>query len=356
MRILREIASPGGTLAFRSELGAVAVEGGAPSLTYAAYFEGLERFVSRDGFAPLWGALAASGFPRETGADCEVVLRAEKHGALYHPASVTVRCGGLGRKLCVNVAATPVAVACLEQESELLAGLRDRFAPEFLPCPHAFGRDGGMAFLLEEWFSGFHEFHQDGAGHVRLWDYDAGERTLSDDEAALVYQEAARIMTRYFDADTGAAIGPWHHAAGDFVARAADGRVDVRLITVRGHGPSRSFVEAGPMAGRLAALAFFANMTMRMRLDRVDGVGRLVLADERVAEAAVGGFVQALGERADVDDGGLGVLDFLGSFSVEEMAGAGEQLMDPCPPEEEALLRAAWPAHAAALVAALAKA
>jgi len=355
MHIVREIASPAGALAFQPELGAVPVEGGDASLTYAVYFEGLEAFVSQEDFAPLRVAFEAAGQPEALAGAREIVLRAEKHGALYHPASVTVRLPGAEAKLCVNVAAAPVAVACLEQEAGLLAGLRDRFTPEFLPYPLAFGREGGLAFLLEEWFSGFHEFHQDGAGNVRLWDYDAGERTLSGDEAARIYREAARIMTRYCDMETGAAVGPWHHGAGDFVARVDSGRVDVRLVTVRGHSPSRSFAEAGPMAGRLAALAFFTNMTMRMRLDRAAGVGDLCLAGDRAGRAAVEGFALALGERGDVEDRGQGVLDFLRSFSAAELAGAGEQLLEPCPAEEEALVQAAWPRHAAVLAEALAR-
>jgi hypothetical protein len=355
MLIIREIATPQGAMDYQPEMGTQAVEGGGPEFTYKTYFAELEAFVGREDFSALRRALVARG--REGGlAGAEgVVLRAEKHGALYHPASVTVRFPDDAVKLCVNVAATPVAVACLEEEAENLSGLRQRFSPEFLPCPHAFAQSDGMAFLLEDWFCGFHEFHQDGAGRVRLWDFDAGERLLSDEEAVTLYGEAARILTRYFDAPSGASIAPWHHAAGDFVARVGDGEVAARCITVRGYGAHRDFTEAGPMAERLAVLSFFTNMTMRMRLDRVDGVGRLVLAEAAVASAAVAGFAKALGEREDIEDGGLGILDFLGSFSGEELAEAGVQLLDPCPPEEKALLSAAWPEHAAVLVEALAK-
>lgn len=353
--ILREIATPRGAMAWRAEHGTARVEGGGPELTYGAYFEALEAFVSGEGQAALDRVLVESGHGGGLTGAREIVLRAEKHGALYHPASVTVRFGDGEAKFCVNVAATPVAVACLEEEAELLHGLRARFAPDFLPCPHAGGRAGGLAFLLEEWFGGFHEFHQDGAGRVRLWDFDAGERVLTDDEARALYREAARILTRYFDAPSGAHIAPWHHAAGDFVACLRDGEVAARLITVRGYGASRNFTEAGPMAERLAGLAFFTNMTMRMRLDRVDGVGALVLADGDTALAAVAGFATALGEREDIGDGGLGLLDFLGSFSGEELAGAGTQLRDDCAPEERALCAAAWPEHAALLVEGLAK-
>ena len=348
MQIIKEIASPAGAVAFDAAKVAMPVEGDATGLTYGRYFDALESFIARDGHAVLQRAGVA---PEQVVSLC---LRAEKHGALYHPASLTIVGPAEERKLCLNVATTPMAMACLEQEGALLAGLRGQYAAEFLPCPYAAGEVDGLGILLEEWFTGFHEWHQTGAGRVRLWDFDAGERELSRDEALAIYRQAARILTRYFDPETGACIGPWHHAAGDFVARVDAAGVAVRLITVRGHRSSRAFAEAGPMASRLAALSFFTNMSLRLRLDRVDGVGEPVLADTAVAAEAVAGFAQGLGERADIDDGGLGILDFLGSFSVEELAGAGRQLMEPCPPEEEALLEAAWPEHAAALVAALA--
>ncbi|WP_428562711.1 MAG: hypothetical protein ACP59X_22100 [Solidesulfovibrio sp. DCME] len=355
MFISKEIATPDGAMVFASDKAGLAVDGDGTGLTYGAYFDALEAFVSANGHAPLARALEGIGITEGLGGVREIVLRAEKHGALYHPASCTARFAAGEAKWCINVAATPVAVACLEAESGLLERLRERFASQFLPCPHVYGAIGGLGLLLEEWFAGFHEFHQDGAGRVRLWDFDAGERVLAVDETASLYAEVARILTRYYDPLTGAHIGPWHHAAGDFVARVAGGEMAARLVTVRGHGAPRSFVEAGPMAERLAGLQFFTNMTMRARLDRVDGVGGLVLADIGLVPGIVAGFARALGEREDMGDGGLGLIDFLGSFSAEEMAGVGCQLMEPCPGEEREMLAAAWPEHGAALVAGLAR-
>ena len=347
------IASPRGDIPCTADRAALPLEGCDAQLTYGAYFEAIEAFVARDGYAPLRAALAGTGCDLE--GVREIVLKAEKHGALYHPASLTLG-GPDGEtvRLCVNVAVTDVARDCLAGEAGLLGALRDRFGGTSLPEPYAAGEVAGCGMLLEQWFAGFHEFHQDGAGRVRLWDYDAGERLLDPAEALAVYREAARILTLYYDPETGASLGPWHHAAGDFVARVAEGRVDVRCITVRGYGAAHDFSQAGPMAGKLALLAFFTDLTLRMRLDRVDGVGQLVLAGEDVARAAVAGFATALGERPDTRDSAPDLLAFLASFSPEELAGAGRQLAAPCPPDEDALFEAAWPDHAVALAEALA--
>lgn len=343
IRMTRVIATPAGDRAVGPEEAAMPLEG-CPAVTYGRYFDALEAFLARDDGAAF----------REAGVDVAavdgLVLRAEKHGALYHPASVRVR----DIRLCVNVAVEPAGMACLEQEAGLLARLRERDATGWLPCPYAAGNADGMGFLMEEWFTGFHEFHFGADGLVRLWDFDRGERVLAPEEAVAVYREAARILTRYFDPKTGARIGPWHHAAGDFVARVDGGVVDVRLITVRGHAPAGDFSQAGPMAGRLAVLSFFLTMTMAMRLDRVDGVGELVLAGEDVAEAAVAGFATALGEREDLGESAGEILGFLASFGPQDLAMAAGQLAEPMAPEETALAGAAWSTHAAVLHRALA--
>ena len=352
MRIIYQIASPTGVLDYRPEQASIPVEGGE-GLTYGTYFAGLKAFVTDAAAVSALQAVALeSGLPG--GEDIvELVVRAEKHGALYHPASVTARFGSGEAKLCVNVAATPPAVALLEQEAGLLAGLRERFTPEFLPCPRVFATVGGLAFLLEDWFAGYHEFHQDGTGTVRLWDFDAGERLLSQAQALAIYRQAAHILTRYYHAASGSSIGPWHHAAGDFVARVVGDAVSVKLITVRGYGAGQDFAEAGELADKLAALAFFTNLTMRLRLDRVDGVGKLVVAGEDVAEAAVQGFVEGLGALGLDTATVQGILEFLGAFSPQELTRAAVGLAWPCPEDEAKLLAAAWPEHAAVVVPAL---
>ena len=89
--IVKEIASPNGTMTFRPDQTGLPVEGDTTGLTYGAYFEALEAFVSGEGFAPLRRALARAKRPGGLDGARQIVLRAEKHGALYHPASCTVR-------------------------------------------------------------------------------------------------------------------------------------------------------------------------------------------------------------------------------------------------------------------------
>jgi hypothetical protein len=228
--------------------------------TYGAYFEIIEAFVARDGYAPLREALAGTGCGLE--AVREIVLKAEKHGALYHPASVTLG-GADGEmvRLCVNVARRTwpglpgrggglAWQHCGADSAERIC--RARMRP---------GRSPACGMLLEQWFAGFHEFHQDGRGP----EVGCGT-TMSASGCSIPVSRwpstvrGARILTLHFDPETGASLGPWHHAAGDFVARVVGGAaVDVRCITVARYGAAHNFSQAGPMAGKLALLAFFTD-------------------------------------------------------------------------------------------------
>jgi len=104
----------------------------------------------------------------------------------------------------------------------------------------------------------------------------------------------AYILTCYYDLQTFAQIHPWHLAAGDFIARIEGDRVEVRLVAARQYGPL-----IGPPDLRVeeALLFFLLNLTLRIRLDRLDGVGDLAWADKGCLRPAVAGFDQALKDR-----------------------------------------------------------
>ena len=93
MRILYQIASPTGVLDYRPEQAAVPVEGGE-GLTYGTYFAGLKAFLTDAATISALQAVALQDGLLAGEDIAELVVRAEKHGALYHPASVTVRFGG----------------------------------------------------------------------------------------------------------------------------------------------------------------------------------------------------------------------------------------------------------------------
>ncbi len=132
-----------------------------------------------------------------------------------------------------------------------------------------------------------------------LWDTDHGYAFLSDHEAAQIYYKASFILTTFYDPETFEEIFPWHHASGDFVASRENGQMACKLITVRQYAPRLEFYECSPENQVTALLLFLANLTIRMRLDRLDGVGDIVWAGDHSVEATIRGFVDALGRKVE---------------------------------------------------------
>jgi hypothetical protein len=224
---------------------------------------------------------------------------------------------------------------------------------------------------LGEWFNGFHEFHWSrneatGRPAVAVWNPRAGKRHLNAEQAGSLYCQAAAVLTRFYDLLSFEQVYPWHHAAGDFVVRLAADRLDVRLITVRGY---RSLFAAppGPRGGRIGAdlimqalLLFVIRLSLRMRLDRLDGVGELFWADAAVVPDTLKGVRRALAEKtvpAVLPDAPLRCFDiFTSTCSEADLQELITALADLYPPDhpERAILQAHTREHAAALCRALA--
>jgi hypothetical protein len=140
----------------------------------------------------------------------------------------------------------------------------------------------------------------------------------------------ARILTAYYNWNTFRQIYPWHHAAGDFVLREEGGKVDVRLVTIRDYRPVVDFSTRKRAGKLLALILFFLHLTVQMRLDRLDGIGDVIWAEDHCLEGAVAGFFQglALGNsraRKAIASGGE-MLDLLRSFDRKEWL----HLMEEC--------------------------
>jgi hypothetical protein len=106
------------------------------------------------------------------------------------------------------------------------------------------------------------------------------------------------ILTAYYNPATFEQIFAWHHAAGDFVVKQASGRIDVKLVTVRKYAPLFTGVEADTEAIFQTLLLFLLNMSIRMRLDRLDGIGQFVWAGTQAVRGTLLGFLDGLALQA----------------------------------------------------------
>ncbi|MDO9462467.1 MAG: hypothetical protein Q7J61_01530, partial [Deltaproteobacteria bacterium] len=205
------------------------------------------------------------------------------------------------------------------------------------------GANDTMLISLGEWLEGYHEFHlsldsKDQSQKIVVWDYDNGYRYLSGRQSYNLYRLASKILTLYYDMDTFAQIALWHHAAGDFIVRIEGENIDLKLITVRRYEPMISLATNEESDKFAALLHFFLHLSIRMRMDRLDGVGDVAWADNFCLNAVMEGFYEALGTKEKM--GCLASIDkkeFLSSlkrFTRDDWKDMAQATLQTCPQPE----------------------
>lgn len=294
--IRRLVASPDGEFALLSEHLDLPLEGCPNETSYADYFQAMEAFLAEDGYAALRAAASARlGRKIRLEDISRIDLRSEKHGAYYHPASVIVETARSERiRFCLLAATALLGFLAMEEEFETLAELNAAFSWKRLPEVYAQADRGDMSFMLAEWIAGHHEFHVMENGRTILWDFDRGRTELTPIQVYSVYKQAAEIAALYYGFVDGRRIHPWHHAAGDFiVALSESGEVSVRLCSARNYEPILEDDGTADYSER-ALEAFFLDLTLRLRLDRIEGTEAMVFLGEEVLKAGLAGFFKAM--------------------------------------------------------------
>ena len=275
-------------------------------VTYGDYFTAVRRFIEGEGFIALTGALRESLGQSMTAADLGAIrIYLEKHGHFYHPARITVAVANRRPAFVVNVAVTKIGRSYLKADFGNIRLLNDRFPYRFLPQVYCKGgatlpgRSRRLEMFLGEWLEGYHEFHLSGEpsemnSRLVVWDPFKGAHPLSKQQRADIYRQIALILTAYYDLETFEQIFSWHNAAGDFIVKTDGGQIDLRLITVRKYAPLFADVSVDADTILQALLIFWLKLSIRIRLDRLDGVGEFGCADDDMVEAALNGFFDGL--------------------------------------------------------------
>jgi hypothetical protein len=301
-----------------------------PFLTLKDYFQSIERFFLDN---PL--------FPDQMD---EMLIRSEKHGTLYHVASVEIAGPGTRRKFCVSTAFSEPRKKLILREYETMKYLNQHFSYEYLPkvylasetlCSNPKGNET-VVMSVSEWLEGYHEWHlmagQEEQQDVLVWDMERGNRRATREEAHAIFREASRILTLYYDPKTYRQIYPWHHAAGDFVVKGGGQVIQLKLTTARNYLSLISFPKRADTNRVTALVAFLLNMTVQMRLDRIGGVGEPVWAQEGFVSPCLQGFfgaLQTLKAEGRLDLGeGPDLLTLLKRFSSEELQSLYSPLME----------------------------
>jgi hypothetical protein len=134
-----------------------------------------------------------------------------------------------------------------------------------------------------------------------VWDPSNGTYGLPQNLIIPLYRKAAMIFTCFFNLETLEHIVNWSHAAGDFILKLRKDKVALKLISVRQYKAPVENAENDPKSIVEAMLIFLVNLSLKMRIDRLDGIGDLAWADNRAVAGTVKGFFDGLAKKASSD-------------------------------------------------------
>jgi hypothetical protein len=332
--------------------------------TYGDYFTAVRRFLEDRQFRTVVSAISVGGM--QSCRACDIVsidIFLVKHGQFYHPCRVEVLAKEQVFAFVVNAALSVFGKSGIEREFNLLNRLSS--APSGAYLPNVYGHGGvilpkgcDVKLFIGEWFEDFHEFHisLDPIDHqykIRVWHADATPVFLTGGQTCELYRQIAEILTGCYDPETFEQIFPWHHAAGDFIVRRSDNLLQVKLITVRQYGALLETPDRDETTLMQALLFFLANLSIRTRLDRLDGVADVVWAGLPAVTGTVRGFMDGLASKIPRWD--VRFKTFLRSVSLSEMTEICESIADSYHPlaPELPVVREHLSTHAAEVFASL---
>ncbi len=280
------------------------------SVTYGEYFEAAITFLEENNQKVLREAISQQSRKNVSLDQTKAGnIYLEKHGEFYHPSRVELVFPEEKIQFVLNIAVSEAGRTIIDQEYSILKRLYRESQSPYTPAVYGKGSvktdHGILSMFIGQWFEGFHEFHLSEISSKKrkivVWDMVHGNQCLSDRQTKELYHKAALILTSYYHPITFEHIFPWHHAAGDFVVRLRDTKVDLRLITVRGY----SSLDAGNVDPNLQTimekmLVFFLILSIQMRIDRLDGVKEIVWAEDFSVIEILNGFFAGL-EKLPLD-------------------------------------------------------
>jgi hypothetical protein len=315
-------------------------------MTLGQYFETIQHFILKENWDNFIAVLNDSTEKNIDSSDIrQVFIRSEKHGALYHLASIEVLAPGFQRKFALSTGVSQRGREWLNHEFAVIRDLNLATNLSYLPQVYfkdeVTSRTGNgnvlMVMSLTEWFEDYHEWHltlheTEQRQQIFIWDQTMGYRYASKEEGYEIYRQASKILTLYYDTRNFSQIYPWHHGAGDFVVKREQGKIDVRLTTARKYEPVMEFVEEAQINPLVALIYFFLNLTLQMRLDKLDGTGEVIWAEDWILSPVIEGFFEALRLKEKQErDHPIVVDDFLSllkGFSPDDLNNLLDSLMD----------------------------
>ncbi len=333
-------------------------------LTYGDYFKTVRLFLENREFSVVTSAIFETTQQPCMAQDINTIdIFLVKHGQFYHPSRVEVLSMGRVFTFVVNAALSFSGKSCIKREFDLLNRLSLTSSGAYLPMVYGYGEvilsEGReVKLFLGQWFDDFHEFHisvdpMDRQYKIRVWHAYATPGFLTPDQTLEMYRQIAMILTNCYDVESFEQVFPWHHAAGDFVVSSSDDSLRIRLITVRQCGALLETPDKDENTILEAMLFFLVNLSIRTRLDRIDGVGEVVWAGLPAVEGTIRGFMDGLSAKVPRRD--LQFREFFASVSLLELREICEAVADSYHPlaPELSLVREHLAVHAGEVFASL---
>jgi hypothetical protein len=333
--------------------GKIATKTSDSDFTTGDYFLAACKFLSKDKFLILKQGIQSvflrsvqykSQKPFKMDPIIRIDIFLEKHGAFYHPLKVQVVFQG--KQTCcfvLNGAVSKQGLALIKKEYDLLSRMNQIYLKSYLPQIYGFdflAKDKNrVGFFLGQWFDKYKEFHvcdDQNSQQIAIWESDGSSHLILLADALNIFQEISTILTYYYNLETFEQITSWHHAAGDFIVIKKDDQFNVKLITIREYSP---LTELGAKEKDQtiyilpALLFFFLDLTIRMRIDRLNGTGKIVLLDGTVINPTIKGFFLALDKKsATYEQGGikLNFIDFFLQFDVQQISELTGNIVKSC--------------------------
>ncbi len=276
------------------------------------YFKAAKDFIELEEYKALENGLKFNLQEEFSISDVSLVeIFLEKHGAFYHPSRLEVFLKQKEQAIIfvLNAAVSPSGLTILGNEYNALKKLEqvegsDDCIPKVFGMSKMSSQNGKIAFFLGHWFEGFKEFHISdpfGRGKLDLWASEGDVSSIKYPEYFKIFEKASEILTKLYNLETFEQVVSWHHAAGDFITRQLDNDFEVRLISVRGYS---SMVETNSDSQDLniedinkGLLLFFLNLSLRMRIDRINGIGDYHFIHEDIVHFILKGFFNALSDK-----------------------------------------------------------
>ncbi|GMQ79937.1 MAG: hypothetical protein BMS9Abin03_390 [Thermodesulfobacteriota bacterium] len=281
-------------------------------INHGDYFTAAQDFLERDRCAIITQSVSQYLHRHIISEEIEEIrIFLDKHGEFYHPAKIETVLQADKIPFVLNVAVTNVGKQCTQREYRLLKKLDTEYPDLFIPKVYAQGNvftkmdQVETRMFLGEWFEGFNEFHMsldpdDKKYKIIVWDNEHGNFFLTTHQTMELYRQAAKILTCYYNFETFEQIFSWHHAAGDFVLKCQQDDIELKLVTVRQYRSmyknniASESIEPDSELIIEALLVFFLNMAIKMRIDRLDGVGEIVWSDDIALKGILKGFFDGL--------------------------------------------------------------